>query len=51
MHALVVVATWDDEAGVWSADSDEIPGLVAEAPTKEELEAKVRIRPSVYCCF
>lgn len=43
MRALVVVATWDDEADVWVAESDDIPGLVTEAPTREELEAKVRV--------
>jgi predicted RNase H-like HicB family nuclease len=43
MRALVVVATWDDEAGMWVAESDDIPGLVTEAPTREELEAKVRV--------
>ena len=43
MRTLVVVATWDDDAGVWVAESDDIPGLVTEAPTREELEAKVRV--------
>jgi len=40
---LLVRATWDDEAKVWVAESDDIPGLVTEAPTREELFAKLRI--------
>ena len=32
-----IAATWDDEAGVWIATSEDVPGLVAEATTFEEL--------------
>lgn len=39
---LVVRAEWDDEARVWVATSDDVPGLVAEADTVEELEVKLR---------
>ncbi len=39
---LLVRADWDDEAGVWVADSDEIPGLVTEAETVEALFAKLK---------
>ncbi len=39
---LVVRATWDGEAGVWVAESDDVPGLVTEAPTSDELFAKLR---------
>ena len=37
----VINATWDDEAGVWVAESDEIPGLITEAPTFETLQEKL----------
>ena len=39
---MLVRADWDDEAGVWVADSDEIPGLVTEAETVEALIAKLK---------
>ena len=39
-----VTATWDDEAQVWVADSDDLPGVVAEAATEAELLAKLRER-------
>jgi len=41
--ALFVRAEWDEEAEVWVATSDDVPGLVAEADTAEALLAKLRI--------
>jgi len=41
--ALFVRAEWDDEALVWVATSDDVPGLVAEAATAEALQAKLPI--------
>ena len=38
-----VEAHWDSEAGVWVAESDDIPGLVAEAESMNALVEKVRI--------
>ena len=38
---IVVHARWDDEAGVWVAESDEVPGLITEAETLELLAAKL----------
>ena len=38
-----VEARWDSEAGVWVAESDDIPGLVAEAESMNALVEKVRI--------
>jgi predicted RNase H-like HicB family nuclease len=35
--AFEVTAVWDPEAGVWVAESNDIPGLVAEAETMDEL--------------
>lgn len=39
----VVHAEWDDEAQVWVATSEDVPGLVTEAETVEALSAKLRI--------
>jgi predicted RNase H-like HicB family nuclease len=36
-----VAAFWDDEARVWVAESEQVPGLVAEAETVEELLSKL----------
>lgn len=36
-------ATWDDEAGVWVAVSDDVPGLATEAETVEALMEKLRV--------
>jgi predicted RNase H-like HicB family nuclease len=36
-----VDAAWDDEAGVWVAHSDDIPGLNTEADTFEALVDRV----------
>ena len=41
-HRLIVVrATWDQDASVWVATSDDVPGLVTEADTFDALRAKV----------
>ncbi len=39
--SIIVEATWDDEANVWLAVSDDIDGLATEAHTFEELKDKV----------
>ena len=38
-----VHALWDDEARVWVASSDDVPGLATEAATAEELIEKLRV--------
>ena len=38
-----VRAEWDDEARVWVATSDDVPGLVTEAETLEGLSAKLQV--------
>ncbi len=38
-----VHAEWDDEASVWVASSDDVPGLATEAPTTEELISKLKV--------
>lgn len=37
-----VHALWDDEARVWVASSDDVPGLATEADTAEELIEKLK---------
>jgi predicted RNase H-like HicB family nuclease len=38
----VVRAEWDDEAAVWVASSEDVPGLVTGAATLEALVEKLR---------
>ena len=38
---ILVCAEWDDEAGVWVATSEHVPGLCVEADTMEALRPKV----------
>ncbi|WP_377294147.1 DUF1902 domain-containing protein [Rhizobium sp. SG2393] len=38
---MVVTATWDEEASVWFATSEDIDGLAVEADTLEKLERKI----------
>jgi len=37
-----VEATWDPEAEVWVATSEDVPGLATEAPSLERLREKLR---------
>jgi len=39
--SIIVKATWDDEANVWVAETDDIDGLSTEADTFEMLKEKV----------
>ncbi|MEW6754447.1 MAG: DUF1902 domain-containing protein [Candidatus Latescibacterota bacterium] len=38
---VVVTADWDPEAGVWTATTRDLQGLVTEASTLEALRAKL----------
>lgn len=38
-----VLAHWDDEAGVWVAESEDVPGLVAEAASPSLLREKLLV--------
>jgi predicted RNase H-like HicB family nuclease len=38
-----VEAHWDSEAGVWVAESEDIPGLVTEAESLNGLVEKIRL--------
>jgi len=42
MKPYLVVAEWDNEAHVWVATSNDIPGLVAEAEGKDRLVQRLR---------
>jgi predicted RNase H-like HicB family nuclease len=40
--AYVVSASWDKEAKVWVAESDDVPGLATEAASPEALLTKLK---------
>jgi predicted RNase H-like HicB family nuclease len=42
-HIYHITAFWDDEADVWVAESDDVPGLVAEAASIEILVEKLKV--------
>lgn len=49
--SILVRAQWDDEAKVWVATSDDVPGLVTEAETQAELLAKLQVMiPDLFEC-
>ena len=39
----IVKFTWDEEANVWYATSDDIPGLVLESESFDTLAERVRV--------
>jgi Domain of unknown function (DUF1902) len=41
MNSILVKAEWDADALVWTATSEDVPGLVAESPSMEKLRPKV----------
>jgi hypothetical protein len=43
MHEYQISAAWDEEAGVWTATSEDIPGLCLEAETLEGLISEARL--------
>ena len=40
---LLVRAEWDPDASVWVATSDDVPGLVTEASSLDELIPKLKV--------
>lgn len=40
---LFIRAEWDEEAAVWVATSDDVPGLATEADNLEDLIRKLKI--------
>ena len=43
MNSYQVKAEWDDEAGVWVASSDDVPGLATGADTFEALIDNLKV--------
>lgn len=43
LKPFFVRAEWDDEARVWVATSDDVPGLVTEEATMEGLIEKLKV--------
>ena len=41
-NVLNIKATWDDDAKVWVAESDDVPGLITEADTVSALVQKLK---------
>lgn len=42
-RAYTVHCTWDDEAAVWVATSDDVPGLATGADTLDALVEKLQV--------
>jgi len=42
-NAVVVNATWDHDAKVWVATSEDVAGLATEAPTQADLVKKLKV--------
>ena len=43
MPNLEIVAMWDEDAKVWVATSDDVPGLATEADTLDVLIDKLKV--------
>ena len=43
MEELLIKLTWDQEARVWIAESDDVPGLVLESGSFDALIERVRV--------
>jgi len=43
MKPYFIRAEWDEEADVWVATSDDVPGLVTEEATMESLVEKLKV--------
>jgi predicted RNase H-like HicB family nuclease len=41
--SILVRATWDSEASVWVAESDDVPGLATEAESLDALLLKLNV--------
>lgn len=42
MEELLIRMTWDQEAAVWTAESDDVPGLALESGSFDALIERVR---------
>lgn len=43
MKECIINVAWDDEAAVWIATSDDVPGLVLESGSFDALVERVRV--------
>ena len=43
MAEYMIIMTWDDEAAVWVAESQDIPGLILESGSFDALVERVKI--------
>ncbi len=43
MQELLIKLTWDADARVWIAESDDVPGLVLESGSFDALVERVRV--------
>ena len=48
-NELSITASWDPEAQVWVAVSDDVPGLVAEACSLQKLISKLQVLVPELC--
>jgi predicted RNase H-like HicB family nuclease len=42
MNEYTIMLTWDDEASVWVAECDDIPGLILESASFDTLVERVK---------
>ncbi len=42
-NTFVIEATWDNDAEVWVAESDSVPGLITEADSRTHLIEKLTV--------
>ena len=43
MNEYIITLIWDDEASVWIAESPDIPGLILESHSFDDLIERVKI--------
>ena len=43
MNEYYIKLTWDDEVSVWIAESDDIPGLILESSSFDDLVERVKL--------
>ncbi|MDE0309804.1 MAG: DUF1902 domain-containing protein [Acidiferrobacterales bacterium] len=48
-NEICISASWDPEAQVWVAVSDDVPGLVAEASSLQKLISKLQVLVPELC--
>ena len=43
MSEYIIILSWDDEASVWIAESQDLPGLILESNSFDNLVERVKI--------